>query len=269
MIFPEKIIKKCLKEASNIIMSKFGGMIEEQLKENQSSIVTEMDVAAERKIEHIISTKYPNHSIVGEETGAVMTGSEFTWIIDPIDGTSNYAAGIPWFGTLLAVLQHDRPYAAGAYLPYYDLMYYAETGKGATCNGKPIRATQENSLKSVLFSYATDFSDNSEQTKYETDILSEVIQNVRNIRATNCLVDFCYVADGRLGGNINHSTKIWDIVAPYLIIREAGGVMSELDGKDIEFDLTIDNYLRNYAVIACGRQFHESIVGMISKFHKP
>jgi len=269
MVFPEKIIKKCLKEASTILMSKFGGVIEGELKENQSSIVTEMDLAAERKIEHIISTKYPNHSIVGEETGAVMTGSEYTWIIDPIDGTSNYAAGIPWFGTLLAVLQHDRPYAAGAYLPYYDLMYYAEIGKGATCNGKTIQVTQEHSLKNVLFSYATDFSDNREKTRYETDILSEVIQNVRNIRATNCLVDFCYVADGKLGGNINHSTKIWDIVAPYLIIKEAGGVMTELDGQDIEFDLTIDNYLRNYAVIACGRNFHESIVGIVAKYQKP
>jgi len=266
MIFPEKIIKNCLKEASTILMSKFGGMIEEELKENQSSIVTEMDIAAERKIEHIISTKYPNHSIVGEETGAVMTGSEYTWVIDPIDGTSNYAAGLPWFGTLLGVLQHDRPFAAGAYLPYYDLMYYAEIGKGATCNGETIQATQEHSLKNVLFAYATDFSNNLEKTKYETDILAEVIQNVRNIRATNCLLDFCYVADGRLGGNINHSTKIWDIVAPYLIIKEAGGIMTELDGNDIEFDLNIDNYLRNYAIIACGSQLHKPIMDIVSKY---
>ena len=265
MVFPEKIIKQCLREASTILMSKFGKEIEEELKENQSSIVTEMDVAAERKIEHIISSKYPNHSIVGEETGAVMTGSEYTWVIDPIDGTSNYAAGLPWFGTLLAVLQHDKPYAAGAYLPYYDLMYYAEIGKGATCNGDTIQVTQERSLKNVLFSYATDYSVDLEKTKYETDLLYEVIQNVRNIRATNCLIDFCYVADGRFGGNINHSTKIWDIVAPYLIIKEAGGVMTELDGSDIEFDLNIDNYLRNYAVIACASHLFEPIMGMVSK----
>jgi myo-inositol-1(or 4)-monophosphatase len=73
------------------------------------------------------------------------------------------------------------------------------------------------------------------------------------------------VADGRFGGNINHSTKIWDIVAPYLIIKEAGGVMTELDGSDIEFDLNIDNYLRNYAVIACASHLFEPIMGMISK----
>jgi myo-inositol-1(or 4)-monophosphatase len=265
MIFAEKIIKRCLKEASEILMSKFGGEIQSEFKENQSSIVTEMDVAAERRIEHIISTKYPNHSIVGEETGAVMTGSEFTWVIDPLDGTSNYAAGIPWFGPLLAVLQHDRPYAAGAYLPYYDLMYYTEVGKGVTCNDKPIKATHEKTLKNVLFAYATDYSDDFEKTKYETDLLLKIIQNVRNIRATNCLVDFCYVADGRLGGYINHSCKIWDIAAPYLIVKEAGGIMTDLNGSELDFDLTIDNYLKNYRIIASGKHLHGEIMKLVNK----
>jgi myo-inositol-1(or 4)-monophosphatase len=263
MIFAEKIIKRSLAEASEILMSKFGGPIKGELKENQSSIVTEMDVAAERKIEHIISSKYPNHSIVGEETGAVMTGSEFTWVIDPLDGTSNYAAGIPWFGPLLAVLQHDKPYAAGAYMPYYDLMYYAEVGKGVTCNGKSIKTTAEKSLKNVLFAYATDYSNDLDKTKFETDLLLKIIQNVRNIRATNCLLDFCYVADGRLGGHINHSCKIWDIVAPYLIIKEAGGIMTDLNGVDLEFDLSIDNYLRNYKVIASGKHLHNEIMKIV------
>ena len=264
MIFPEKIIKNSLKEASKILMSKFGGFIEEELKENQSSIVTETDVAAERKIVHIISRKFPNHSIVGEETGAVLTGSEFTWIIDPIDGTSNFAAGIPWFGTLVAVMKHDKPYAAGAYLPYYDLLYYAEKGKGATCNGKQIKATKASSLKHVLFCYATDFSEDLEQTRFETDLLGEIIRNVRNIRATNCLVDFCYVADGRIGGYINHSCKIWDIVAPYLIVKEAGGRMTDLDGNDLEFDLNIDDYLRNYKIIATGANLYTPVMEIVA-----
>lgn len=265
MIFAEKIIKRSLKEASEILMSKFGGVIKSEFKENQSSIVTEMDVAAERKIEHIISTKYPNHSIVGEETGAVMTGSEFTWVIDPLDGTSNYATGIQWFGPLLAVLQHDKPYAAGAYLPYYDLMYYAEVGKGVTCNGQPIKVTAEKSLRNVLFAYSTDYSNDVEKTKYETDLLLKIIQNVRNIRTTNCLIDFCYVADGRLGGCINHSCKIWDIVAPYLIIKEAGGIMTDLNGVDLDFDLSIDSYLKNYKVIATGKHLHNDIMSLIDE----
>jgi myo-inositol-1(or 4)-monophosphatase len=265
MIFPEKIIKKSLKEASNILMSKFGGLIIGELKENQSSIVTEMDVSAERKIEHIISSKYPGHSIVGEETGAVLTGSEFTWIIDPIDGTSNYASGIPWFGTLLAVLQHDKPMAAGAYLPYYDEMYYAERGKGTTCNGKPVRVTEEHSLKNVLFAYATDYSHDLEKTRYETDLLYEIIKNVRNVRSTNCLIDFCYVADGRFGGSINHQCKVWDIVAPWLIITEAGGKMTDLEGAELDFDLSIDNYLKSYKILSAAAHLHPLVVDIVQK----
>lgn len=263
MIFPEKVIKKGLLEASKILMSSFGGKIEEELKENQSSIVTEMDVAAERKIEHIISTKYPSHSILGEETGAVMTGSEFTWIIDPIDGTSNYAAGLPWFGTLIGVLKNDIPYAAGAYLPYYDQLYYAEKGKGATCNDQPIQVSSETNLKNILLSYNTDYSSDLDKTRFEMDLLFNIIRKVRNIRATNCLIDFCYLADGRIGGSINHSCKIWDIVAPYLIIEEAGGRMTDLYGEELDFDLSMDNYLKEYKILASGKNLLGPIVDLV------
>ncbi len=263
MLFPEKLIKNALEEASKILMSNFGEMIEGKLKENQSSIVTEMDVAAERKIAHLISQKYPNHSIIGEEKGAIMTGSEFTWIIDPIDGTSNYAAGIPWFGILIAVMQNDQPYAAGAYLPFYNLTYYAEKGKGAYCNEKRIEVSQETILKKVLVSYATDYSEDENKTRLETNVLNDMIKNVRNIRATNCLVDFCYVADGRLGGCVNYACKIWDIAAPYLLIKEAGGIMTDLNGDEIVFELNIESYLKNYRVVAAGRYLHEKIIDIL------
>ena len=266
MLFPEKLIKNAMKEASNIMMASFGGPIKGELKESQSSIVTEMDVAAERKIAHLISQKYPDHSIIGEEKGAVLTGSEYTWIIDPIDGTSNYASGIPWFGILLAVFQHDQPLAAGAYLPYYDLMYYAEKGKGAFRNNEPIRVTGEQNLKNVLIAYAMDYAVDDRKTRMETDILFEIIKNIRNMRATNSLIDFCYVADGKLGGAINFYCNIWDIAALYLIIQEAGGKMTDLKGQEIEFDMTPENYLKNYQVVAAGDPLHTRLIQVLGQF---
>jgi len=264
MVFAEKLIKNAMKEGSRILMDGFGGFIKGTMKENQSSIVTEMDIAAERKIAHLISQKYPSHSIIGEEKGAVLTGSEYTWIIDPIDGTSNYASGIPWFGILIAVFQHDQPYAAGAYMPYYDVMYYAEKGKGAFRNDEPIHVTEEQNLKNILIAYATDYSEDDAKTRMETDVLNDIIRNVRNIRATNSLIDFCYVADGKLGGAINYNTKIWDIAALYLIIHEAGGKMTDLSGKEIEFELNLENYLKNYQVVAAGTYLHEPIIKIIN-----
>lgn len=265
MVFAEKLIKNAMKEGSKILMDGFGGSIKGTIKENQSSIVTEMDVAAEKKIAHLISQKYPSHSIIGEEKGAVLTGSEYTWIIDPIDGTSNYASGIPWFGILLAVLQHDRPFAAGAYLPFYDVMYYAEKGKGAFRNGESIHVTDEQNLRNVLIAYATDFSVDEKKTRMETDILFDIIKNVRNIRGTNSLVDFCYVADGKLGGAINYNCKIWDIAALYLIMQEAGGKMTDLKGNDIIFELNPDNYLKNYQVVAAADILHETMIRILGR----
>jgi myo-inositol-1(or 4)-monophosphatase len=265
MLFPEKLIKNTMKEASRILMSNFGDPIKGELKENQSSIVTEMDIAAERKIAHLISQKYPNHSIIGEEKGAVLTGSEYTWIIDPIDGTSNYASGITWFGILLAVLQHDQPYAAGAYLPYYDLMYYAEKGKGAFRNDKPINVIPEPNLKNVLIAYATDYSEDEKKTRMETDILNDIIKSVRNMRSTNSLIDFCFVADGKLGCAINYNTKIWDIAALHLIIQEAGGKMTDLSGNDIIFELNPENYLKNYQVVAASNLLHDKVIDILRK----
>lgn len=266
MLFPEKLIKNALKEASKIMMASFGGPVKGQLKENQSSIVTEMDVAAERKIAHMISQKYPGHSIIGEEKGAILTGSEYTWIIDPIDGTSNYASGIPWFGILLAVFQHDQPLAAAGYLPFYDVMYYAEKGKGAFRNNERIHVTDEQNLKNVLIAYATDYSVDDQKTRMETDVLFELIKNVRNMRATNCLIDFCYVADGKLGGAINYNCKIWDIAALYLIIQEAGGKMTDLEGEDIKFEMTPENYLKNYQVVAAGDPLHGRLIQILEQY---
>jgi myo-inositol-1(or 4)-monophosphatase len=266
MLFPERTIKSALKEASRILMDGFGSRIEGRIKENQSSIVTDQDVAAEKAITHLISRKYPDHGIIGEEKGAVLTGSPYTWIIDPIDGTSNYASGIPWFGTLIAVLENDRPYAAGAYLPYYDLLYYAERGKGTYRNGTLCRATSSEQLRDHLFAYSTDWSGLPEKTKMETDLLKELIQSVRNFRSTNCLVDFCYVADGRLGGCLNHATKIWDIIAPYLLVTEAGGKMTHLDGSEIVFDISSANYDRNYSVFATGSGVYEEVLDIVRGF---
>jgi myo-inositol-1(or 4)-monophosphatase len=196
----------------------------------------------------------------------VLTGSEYTWIIDPIDGTSNYASGIPWFGILLAVFEHDQPLAAGAYLPYFDLMYYSEKGKGSFRNNEPIQVTDEQNLKNVLIAYATDYSVDDKKTRMETDILYEVIKNVRNMRATNSLIDFCYVADGKLGGAINYYCKIWDIAALYLIVQEAGGKMTDLKGRDIQFEMTPDNYLKNYQVVAAGDLLHTQLIQILDQF---
>ncbi len=258
----EETIKTALIKASKVLMDGFGERVDSEVKEDHNSIVTEIDITAEKVIADILSKNFPEFNMVGEEKGAHFTGSEYTWIIDPIDGTSNYAAGIPWFGTLIALMFHDKPTVAGAYLPFFDDMYFAEAAKGATLNGKPIRVCKDLSMKEILMAYSTDYAMDRMKTKFEIELFGELIGEVRNTRSTNSLIDFCYVADGKFGGCINHNTKIWDIATPYLLIKEAKGRMSDLYGHDVQFDLS--NIDMSYQVVASARDIHGELIGIVN-----
>lgn len=251
--------------AGKILMKYFGKISDYNVKENQSSIVTKADFESEKKVKEIISRKFPNHNLLGEETGFQNQGSEYTWVIDPVDGTSNFAAGLPWFGVIICVLKNFEPVLAGCLLPYYNQLYYAERGMGATINNKPISVSKENSLKNVLFAYALDYSDDFSKTDNEAKLLGELVKNVRNIRGTNCLLDFCYTADGRIGGCINQTTKIWDIAAPGLIIEEAGGIVTDLYGGKIDYSVILKNDKTNFTFSGSNKILHQQILNIIQK----
>ena len=232
-----KTLTNSLLTAGKILMDYFGNISVYEEKESQSSIVTKADIEAEKRVMEIIRGKYPEHNTIGEEAGLQYKDSEFTWVVDPLDGTSNFAAGLPWFGVIICVLKNSQPFMAGCYLPLYDDLYFAEKGKGATLNGNPISVTNEKQLKNILFCYGLDYSDDYSLTDYHAKIFGELVKSTRNIRATNCLIDFCYTADGRIGGCINQATKIWDIAGPGLIVEEAGGVFTNIDGTPLKLSL--------------------------------
>jgi myo-inositol-1(or 4)-monophosphatase len=243
------ILINALKEAGRIQKESFYKTHGIEIKESISSIVTEVDVLCDKIISEIICQKFPSHNILTEENGLTFHHSEYTWVVDPLDGTSNYAAGIPWFGVLIALFKNDLPILAGAYLPMEDLLYFAETGKGTDLNGSKI--TIENvELKNSLAGFATDYSDNTDFIEYGMELYRFLVKNTRNIRCTNSLVDFMMVADGRMGGTINLFTKIWDIAAPWLILKEAGGSMKDIYNREIKFVINQENIALNYPVVA-------------------
>ncbi len=259
---------EALDKTSKILMDNYHRTPEITIKENQSSILTQADLEAEKCIIDMIKDNFPGHTIISEETGHNDHSSGYCWVIDPIDGTSNFAAKLPWFGTLIALLKDSEVIMAGATLPYYNLTYFAEKGKGATRNGKAINVTKEKEMKNTLFSYSIDYSDDGEKIDKELRIIKHVIMNSRNIRSTNSLVDFCYVADGRLGGCINQGMKIWDIAAPLLIIKEAGGVVTDVNGNDISFKLQGKDIGRNYTGITCAPEIHQEVLNLIKDTYK-
>lgn len=263
----ENILKEALKEAGKILTSYFGSVTDYDIKENQSNIVTKADIESERRIQEIISQSFPEHNILGEEMGFQDKGSAYTWVIDPIDGTSNFAAGIPWFGVIICLLKDDIPILSGAYLPIQDQLYVAEKGGGAFLNDRPILVSSEGKLKNVLFGYSLDYSDKSGKTEAESILIRNIVKEVRNLRSTNSIVDFCYCADGRLGAVINQTTKIWDIAGPGLLVEEAGGKVSDLHGMPLDFSLNKENYGRNFEVIFSNNKLHNSIVSLVNDSH--
>jgi len=258
-----EFIKRTLVTSGEILKSGFGKSLIIDEKNDQSNIVTEVDFKSEEAIRQLISSSYPDHNILGEEHGFENKGSEFTWIIDPLDGTSNYAAKIPWFGILVALLKNGRPILAGAYLPMSEELYLAELGKGATKNGMKIHVTDETNLRKLLCCYSLDYSEDYAKTEREVQIIKGLVQNIRNLRSTNSIVDFCLVADGRVGAAINQTMKIWDIAAPQLIIEEAGGKVTDINGQPIVYRPSALSLEENFTAIAANEHVHDQILKLL------
>ena len=244
-------------------MGHVGTSLETTVKESNSSVVTEADYASEKKILEVLTGGETPCNTISEEAGRIDQGSDFTWVVDPLDGTSNFAAGLPWFGIIITLFQESSPILGGMYLPVEDRLYLAERGKGAWRDDRPIRTSRSADLTRHLVSYSFDHSREPGKTAREMDLLGRLSTHVRNIRSTNCLLDFCYVADGRLGAAMNQTTKIWDIAAAALLIPEAGGVVTDMQGFPIEFDLSAESFMHNYTIAAAGKQMHRTIMNII------
>jgi myo-inositol-1(or 4)-monophosphatase len=243
------LLANALKAAGRVQKENFGKAVYSEQKESISSIVTEVDLLCDKIITDLIVREYPDHNLISEESGLKDNHSNYTWVIDPLDGTSNFAAGIPWFGVLIALFENDLPVLAGAYLPIDDLLYIAESGKGAFVNGEKLDMPNL-LLKDSLVGFGIDYTDDAGFIDYGIELYRLLIKNARNIRCTNSLVDFMLVAEGKLGAQVNLFTKIWDIAAPWLIINEAGGALSHLFESELVFDLSENGLTTNYPVIA-------------------
>lgn len=239
-----------LKISGATLLKYFNRPIEIIQKESQSSIVTKADIESEAIIIGLIQKSFPEHNILSEERGYINNNSEFTWIIDPLDGTSNFASGIPWFGVLITLFNRNIPVLAGAYLPVQDILYFAEAGKGVFRNGEPLPKLVDKDLKDSLVAFCVDFTEDIPYLNRALEIYKKIVRESRNIRSTNSLIDFLYVTEGKFGAVLNLYTRVWDISGLGLIISEAGGVMKNIYGKKVQFNINEKLSEENFPVIA-------------------
>lgn len=255
-----KLLAGIVREAGEILLKYFGKVRHIRHKGEPSSVVCEADLAAEKYVIDQLRSHFPDDSIISEEAGFLVGNSGRTWVIDPLDGTSNFVAGIPWFGVQVGLLAKAKPVLAAMYLPIDDVLFLAEKGQGTLRNGKRVQSNPESNLHNVLCAFGFDPCAVADQKRRVSALLMEVAGNVRNTRATNSLVDFCYTVDGKLGGSINLNCKIWDIVPFALILPEAGGKLTDLHGKPLDFQLGEHQLELTYAILGASRPLHRKLL---------
>jgi myo-inositol-1(or 4)-monophosphatase len=193
-------------------------------------LVTEVDHASEKFLINEISQQFPDHGFLAEESGASELQTEHLWIIDPLDGTVNYAHGVPLFCVSIAYSYQNQVMLGAVYDPMRNEMFSAEHGKGSWVNGRPLKVTSVNDLqKSLLVTGFPYDSWNSVHNNFDYFAkLGKMTQGVR--RLGSAALDLCYIAAGRLDGYWEFSLKAWDIAAGGLIAEEAGAVVTNIIG---------------------------------------
>ena len=218
--------RACAKEAGKIQLSYFrGSHLNIETKFNQHDVVTVADKESERYIIGEISRAYSHHSILGEESGMHPGDAEYCWVIDPLDGTTNYSQGLPIFTVSIGLQYKGDTILGVVYAPYLDELYEACKGRGAMLNGHPIRVSGKSDTQQsvVVTGFPIDKDRNPDNN---LDNLARILPVVRGVRRFgSAAYDLCGVAAGFFDGYWEFNLNLWDVCAGMLIVAEAGGVV--------------------------------------------
>jgi myo-inositol-1(or 4)-monophosphatase len=225
-------------------------------KEGVNNLVTEADHAAEKAILDVIKKEFPSHQVLVEETGEIVQDSNYKWIIDPIDGTVNFAHGIPLNCVSIGIEKDQEIVMAAVFNPHLNEFYFAEKGQGATLNDKPIHVSQETDTNKAClvtgFPYTYINMPNGPLEIFERFIRKGV--PVR--RLGSAAIDLCWVAAGRFDGFYEHKLEPWDSAAGYLIVEEAGGKVTDFTGNKFS--------VYQHRVLATNGLIHEEMLRVIN-----
>lgn len=216
--------------AGSLLKEHFGKAHTITEKEGIQNFVTECDLLSEEKILSFLTKKFPSHGIVSEERDAKNMGAETIWIVDPLDGTVNYARGIPHFSVSIAAYQKGSIITGAILHPMLGELFVAEKGKGAFLQGKKITVSQASNLSQSFL--ASGFPYNiHENPEHCIEIFSSFLKKGTPIRRMgSAALDLAYTAAGRFDGYWETGLKPWDVAAGILLVEEAGGLVSTWDG---------------------------------------
>lgn len=227
----KKVLMEAISEAGKIIHHYFNGSFIIGNKEGINNLVTEVDKHSETKIIEVIKNYYPAHSIISEEVGEMMQDSDYKWIIDPIDGTVNFAHGIPICCVSIGLMYQGELIMGAVYNPMMNELFFAEKGKGATLNDIPISVSKKSDFRKACLVTGFPYKWPEAAGEHPIKVFERVVLSGLPVRRLgSAAIDLCWVACGRFDGFWEYNLSSWDVAAGYLIVEEAGGRITNFAG---------------------------------------
>lgn len=252
------VARRAAREAGALVRAMLGTPLHVRAKEARTDLVTDADTRSEALIRAIVGQSYPDDAILGEETGIAGDPRDGLWIIDPLDGTTNYAHGYRCFCVSIAFERKGQVEIGCVYDPMADELFFATRGGGATCNGDEIHVSGCADLSEAML--VTGFpAHRVDDVRANLAPLADLLGITRAIRRDgSAALDLCYVACGRFDGFWEPSLHAWDVAAGTLIVDEAGGKVTDYRGAPMALDAG--------RLLATNRKIHAAMLGVVSRY---
>jgi myo-inositol-1(or 4)-monophosphatase len=250
-------VKYISKVAGEIIRGYFGKNFSVEFKSDIKNLVTQADKESEKTIIDFIRKKYPSHGILAEESGEQIKDSEYLWVIDPLDGTSNFAHGLPIFSVSIGVQFKKKTVVGVVYDVMRDKIYLAEKGSGAFRDEVKLSVSNSSKIEEsfLVTGFPYNISENPENAFEKFIAMTKASRAVR--RLGSAAIDFCYVAEGVFDGFWEVHLNPWDICAGKLIVEEAGGLVTDFLGNDID--------IFNKTILASNGLIHQRMISILKE----
>ena len=254
-------LTECAKHAANIgkeILNQNYKKIQTiTSKGRKGDLVTNVDLEIERKVKEYLSSKTPSIPILAKESGELYKSTELTWCIDPLDGTTNYSHGYPFYGTSIGLSYENIPIVGAISVPYLDELYWGSIGNGSFCNNKKLLVSNPLSLSESLLvtGFAYDRFDTIDNNYAEFCWLTHKTRGVR--RGGAAAVDLAFVASGKVDGFWERGLQKWDITAGAIIAYEAGGVICDYPKGELD--------LNSGRILACSPNIRDELKEELAK----
>jgi len=251
-------IIKAAKAGGETTKKYFGKSLKIEGKSMPADFRTKADLESEKVILKILKKAFPKYNIISEEAGETQNGSEYTFVIDPLDGTNNFVLGIPYFSVAIGLVKNDKIIFGAVYNPILDNIYYAEKGKGAYLNGKKIKVNKEGNIKqstvSVVVSY---YEEVARDMMFGAELYKKDAKRV--LFNWSVILDFCLMASGKTEALIIKDLPLHDFIAGKIIAKEAGAYITDFNGNPEKSEKN------NRFLISNGTKIHQEILQIIKK----